>query len=170
MAGLMDELVSTLDNENTIYEELIPLAESKTRIIISNDLSSLEEVTEKEQLAIEHLHALEKKREEIMANMRIVLAVRKPTLSLSELIDLMAKQPDSQKKLVYLRKQLKGTIERLKVVNDRNEKLIAQSLEISEFQLNTIRSSRSYIGNNYTRKAGQFNMNMLQSGTFDTRN
>lgn len=170
MAGLMDELVSTLDNENTIYEELIPLAESKSVIIISNDLRSLEEITEKEQLAIEHLHTLEKKREEIMANMRIVLAVKKTTLSLSELIDLMAKQPDSQQKLVSLKNKLKGTVERLKVVNDRNEKLIAQSLEISEFQLNTIRSSHSYIGNNYTRKAGQFNMNMLQSGTFDTRN
>ena len=41
MAGLIDELVKTMSQENDIYRELIPIAEEKTRVIIKNDLDAL---------------------------------------------------------------------------------------------------------------------------------
>ncbi|MBR5943104.1 MAG: flagellar export chaperone FlgN, partial [Clostridia bacterium] len=65
MAGLIDELVNTMSQENDIYKELIPIADEKTRIIIKNDLDALQKITEKEQLTIERINALEKKREEV---------------------------------------------------------------------------------------------------------
>ncbi|MCR5824436.1 MAG: flagellar protein FlgN, partial [Lachnospiraceae bacterium] len=87
-------------------------------------------------------------------------------------IELMEKQPETRARLTDLKKQLRETLESLKTINDRNTKLIKESLEISEYHLNMIRSSRSYIGNNYTRKAGQFGQfdTMMSVGTFDAKN
>ena len=172
MAGLMDELVSTLRGELQIYNELIPLADKKSAVIIENDTKTLSEITEEEQLAVEKLKTLEKKREGIMANMRVVLNKKNSSLKLEELIELMEKQPETRQSLIDLKKQLKETLEDLKTINDRNTRLIQESLEISEYHLNMIRSSRSYIGNNYTRKAGQFGQfdTMMTVGTFDAKN
>ncbi len=172
MAGLMDELVATLKGELQIYNELIPLADKKSGIIIANDTVKLAEITEEEQLAVEKLKALEKKREGIMANMRVVLNKRNSALKLEELIELMTKQPEAQKELINVKKALKETIDELRTLNDRNTRLIKESLEISEYHLNMIRSSRSYIGNNYTSKAGRFGQfdTMMTVGTFDAKN
>ncbi len=156
MAGLMDELVATLRGELQIYNELIPLAEKKSEVIIANDTKRLAEITEEEQLAVEKLKVFEKKREGIMTNMRVVLNKKNSLLKLEELINLMEKQPEARGELIELKKALKETLEDLKTINDRNTRLIKESLEISEYHLNMIRSSRSYIGNNYTRKAGNF--------------
>ncbi len=167
MAGLMDELIATLTDELNIYKELIPMADMKSGIIITNNVSELEKMTEKEQLTTEALGRLEKKRERIMADMRTVLSRKNSALKLDELIELMAKQPETQKQLISIRKDLKATLERLKMLNDRNQKLITESLSISEYHLNTIRSAKTYIGNNYTRNAGQFDM--ACAGAFDAR-
>ncbi|MBP5249317.1 MAG: flagellar protein FlgN [Lachnospiraceae bacterium] len=169
MASLIEELITTLNDELAVYEALVPLADRKSGVIIENRVDELERITEQEQLAAEHLGSLEKKREKIMNSMRTVLNKRNSDLKLDELIELLAKQPDTQRELSALRKRLKETLSRMKTLNDRNSKLIASSLEISDFQLNMIRSSRQYIGNNYTRNAGQFDMSMGTIGSFDAR-
>lgn len=169
MAGLMDELISTLRSELKIYKELIPLADKKSGVIIENDTKLLADITEEEQLAVEQLKMLEKKREGIMVNMRIVLNKKNSELKLEELINLMQKQPEARQELIELKQDLKDTIGDLKTINERNSRLIKESLEISEYHLNMIRSSRGYIGNNYTRKAGQFDMSMMTVGTFDAK-
>ena len=133
-----------------------PLGKNEADTITSKTGKKLSEITEKEQLAVEALSSLEKKREGIMGNMRIVLNRKGSALKLEELINLMDKQPETKAELIELKKALKETLENLRTINGRNEKLINQSLEISEYHLNMIRSSRGYIGNNYTRKAGQF--------------
>ena len=169
MASLIEELIETLSGELSVYEALVPLADRKSAVIINNDVAELERITEQEQLSAERLGALERKREKVMNSMRTVLNRRNSELRLDELIDLLAKQPEIQERLFALRKKLKSTLQTMKMLNDRNAKLITSSLEISDFQLNMIRSSRSYIGNNYTRKAGQFDMSMGPIGTFDAK-
>ena len=37
MASLIEELIETLDNEEKIYNELLPVVEQKAQIIIKND-------------------------------------------------------------------------------------------------------------------------------------
>lgn len=167
MAGLMDDLIETLNDELKIYKDLIPISEMKSGIIITNNVKELELITEKEQIITESLAKLEKRREGIMVNIRTVLSRRNSELKLDELISLMKNQPDAQKKLIDARRDLKETLSRLKTLNDRNQKLLTESLSISEYQLNMIRSAKSYIGNNYTRSAGQFDM--ACAGAFDAR-
>ncbi len=169
MAGLLDELIATLAEELKIYNELIPIAESKTAIIIKNDVTALESITGEEEKVVEKITGLEKKRGEIMQNMRIVLNHERSELRLPELIELLSGQPDSQLELRRLQKELKDTLETVKTINDHNSKLIQESLEINEYQLNIFRSTKSYYGNNYTKSAGQCQGSMLSSGSFDTK-
>ena len=170
MAGLIDELVSTIQQENDIYKELILIAEEKTRVIIKNDLDALQKITDEEQLTIEKINALEKKREEVIVNIGTVLNRKPEELKMKTLIKIMSKQPKEQEKLSRIHDELNGTLKRLVTINDRNKELIKQSLEMIEFNMNLIQSTRMAPGvNNYTRSAGESSIRPAGTGMFDAK-
>ena len=170
MAGLIDELVNVMSQENDIYRELIPIAEEKTRVIIKNDLDALQKITEQEQLTIEKINALEKKREEVVINIGTVLSRDPKELNMKALIKIMGKQPKEQKKLSRIHDELDVNLRRLVTINDRNKELINQSLEMIEFNMNLIQSTRMAPGvNNYTRSAGESSIRQAGTGMFDAK-
>ena len=170
MAGLIDELVNTILKENDIYKELIPIADEKTRVIIKNDLDALQKITEQEQLTIEKINALEKKREEVIVNIGTVLSRDPKELNMKTLIKILGKQPEEQKRLSRIHDELSETLRRLVVINDRNKELIKQSLEMIEFNMNLIQSTRMAPGvNNYTRAAGESDIRQAGTGMFDAK-
>jgi flagellar biosynthesis/type III secretory pathway chaperone len=170
MAGLIDELVNTMSQENDIYRELIPIAEEKTRVIIKNDLDALQKITEQEQLTIEKINALEKKREEVVINIGTVLSRDPKELNMKALIKIMGKQPEEQKELSRIHDELNVNLRRLVTINDRNKELINQSLEMIEFNMNLIQSTRMAPGvNNYTRSAGESSIRQAGTGMFDAK-
>ena len=170
MASLIDELIDTLEKEYEIYQQLIPVAEEKTQVIVKNDLSSLHEITAKEQLAIDKINALENKRETVMMNIKTVINRKSDSINLKTLISLLEKQPREQKALSKIHDKLKDTIHRLVQVNDRNRSLIQQSLEMIEFNMNFIQSTRMSPGNNtYTRSASQYEAQAQGTGMFDAK-
>ena len=170
MAGLIDELVNTILKENDIYKELIPIADEKTRVIIKNDLDALQKITEQEQLTIEKINALEKKREEVIVNIGTVLSRDPKELNMKTLIKILGKQPEEQKRLSRIHDELPETFRRLVVINDRNKELIKQSLEMIEFNMNLIQSTRMAPGvNNYTRSAGESSIRQAGTGMFDAK-
>ena len=170
MAGLIDELVKTMSQENDIYRELIPIAEEKTRVIIKNDLDALQKITEQEQLTIEKINALEKKREEVVINIGTVLSRDPKELNMKALIKIMGKQPKEQKELSRIHDELDVNLRRLVTINDRNKELINQSLEMIEFNMNLIQSTRMAPGvNNYTRSAGESSIRQAGTGMFDAK-
>lgn len=170
MASLIEELITTLEQEYTIYQELLPIAEKKTHIIINNDLESLQVITEQEQFSVEKVNALEKKREEVIINIGTVISRDPKNLNIKNIIDLLEKQPEEQHKLAQIHDKLKKTVYRLMDVNQRNKVLIEQSLEMIEFNLNFIQSTRMSPGNNnYTRGAASMNNTMDGPGIFDAK-
>lgn len=170
MAGLIDELVNVMSQENDIYRELIPIAEEKTRVIIKNDLDALQKITEQEQLTIEKINALEKKREEVVINIGTVLSRDPKELNMKALIKIMGKQPKEQKELSRIHDELDVNLRRLVTINDRNKELINQSLEMIEFNMNLIQSTRMAPGvNNYTRSAGESSIRQAGTGMFDAK-
>ncbi len=170
MASLIEELVSTLEQEYNVYQQLIPIAEEKTRVIVKNDLTSLQEITEQEQQAIININQLERKRETVMANIKTVINRKGGELTLRTLIGLMEKQPKEQIALSIIHDNLKRSIQRLVEVNNRNKSLIQQSLEMIEFNMNFIQSTRMSPGNNtYTKGASKYETLASGTGMFDTR-
>lgn len=170
MASLIEELVMVLTKEEEVYKELLPIAEEKTQIIIRNDLTALQEVTEQEQLAVEKITALEHKRDEVIVNMGVVLNRKPATLTLKEIIRLLEKQPKEQKQLARLHDSLQDLLKQLSNANLRNKSLIEQSLEMIEFNMNLIQSTRMSPGSgNYTKNAYESDVVTGRTGMFDAR-
>lgn len=154
MASLIEELISALEDEKAIYEELVPISEQKTKILVKGDLEKLREVTAKEQLLIDKAGSIDRKREKVIKNIGIVLNKEPKELDLTTLTRLLAKQPEEKQALAALRDSLRAIMRRLVEVNERNKELIENSLEMIEFNMNFIQSTRMSPGsNNYNRNA-----------------
>ena len=154
MASLIEELISTLKAEKAVYEELVPVSEQKTKILVKNDLEELKKITAQEQLLIDRAGVIGHKREEVIKNIGVVLNKTPEQLDLTSLTRLMAKQPEEKKTLAALHDSLRTTMRRLVEVNERNKDLIENSLETIAFNMNFIQSTRMSPGNNnYNRNA-----------------
>ncbi len=170
MASLIDELINVLEEECSIYQQLIPISNEKTQVIVKNDLASLQDITSKEQMAIGSINSLERKRDQIMVNIRTVINRKTGEFTLNTLIGLMEKQPKEQRALSTIHDNLKSTIQRLVEINNRNKSLIQQSLEMIEFNMNFIQSTRMSPGNNtYTKGASQYEALASRTGMFDAK-
>ena len=169
MASLMEELISTLSQEKELYLALLPIAEEKTKAIVANDLEKLQEITDREQESVGRISALERKRDEVITNMGIVLGRKPQELTLAELIRVTEKQRSDQAALTELKDALGKAVKRLADVNQRNNVLIQQSLEMIQFNMNLLQSTRMVQGNNYTKSAGESMPGASQTGMFDAK-
>lgn len=170
MASLIDELIGILEQEYDVYKQLIPISEEKTQVIVKNDLASLQMITNKEQLAVDKISALEHKRDIVMTNIKTVINRKSGEFTLKTLIELMEKQPIEKKALSIIHDNLKSTILRLNEINSRNRYLIQQSLEMIEFNMNFIQSTRMSPGNNtYTKGASKYEAQSHATRMFDAK-
>ncbi len=167
MASLIDVLIDTLEKENTEYEGLLELGLEKTGIIIRNDVNGLSRMVEKEQLVMERIIALEKKRTEVSNDIADVLNKDVKTLTLTRLIELLSSQEKERDALISIHDRLSLTMKRMVDVNDRNRALLDQSMEMLQFEMNLVQSMRrgpetnnygrdAYISNNYALPETKF--------------
>ena len=171
MASLIDELIATLESEKEIYEKLIPISESKTKVLIESNLEELHKITEEEQELSDQILVLEHKRQDVINNMGIVLNKEPESLNLVMISRLLSKQPDEKKQIDVLHDSLQKVARRLVDINTRNKSLIEQSLEMVEFNMNFIQSTRMSPGsNNYDRNAGTAESgDVYEAGSFDAK-
>lgn len=169
MASIIEELASILEEEQRIYEELLPIVTEKTKVIINNNLESLQKITEQEQMVVNKVTVLEKKRSEVIVNIAIVMNRNPDELTLAEIVKMLENQPEEQRRLSRIHERLKRTIQRLVNINYQNKSLMEQSLEMIEFNMNLIQSTRMSPGNNYTKGAVTLESPALQTGMFDAK-
>ena len=154
LASLMDELLEVLSEERDIYEELAPISEKKTQVLIKEDLKELKKITDKEQLLVDKVSIVDRKREKVIQNISVVLNKDSKELDLATFGNILCKQPDERKKLNMLHDSLRQVMNRLVIANQKNKELIENSLEMIEFNMNYIKSTRMSPGNNnYNRNA-----------------
>lgn len=166
----MEELLTTLSGEEEIYKQIIPISEKKTEILVKGDLKELEKITQEEQLLIDKANMLGKKRENVIANIGVVLNKDASTLDLSTLAELLGKQPEEKKKLAQLHDSLKVVMKRLVEINEKNKNLIENSLEMIEFNMNFIQSTRMSPGvNNYDKNASSSYNTGYNTRAFDAK-
>ena len=142
MASLMETLVQILDNECTMYEQLLGLSSRKTAIIVSGDLKALAEITDEEQCVIGKIQRLDKERIVAMENIASVLNKDVDSLKLTDLIEILEKRPQDQKKLAIQRDRLRSVAENVRRVNGQNQELLTSSLEMVRFEMNIIQASK----------------------------
>ena len=98
MASLMQDLITILEEENSEYEILQELSSRKTGFIVAAQLQELEKITDEEQIVVSRINQLEKKREESIHDIANVINKDVKTLKLVNLIQMLEKRPDEQKK------------------------------------------------------------------------
>lgn len=143
MASLLENLIEVLDSECAAYEKLIGLAESKTPAIIAGNIEELGKITEDEQKIVGTIQGMEKQRNKFLADIANVVNRDVTTLKLIDLIQMLEKMPDQKDLLAGVQKRLRATIDKLKAVNDKNQMLLADKLEMVDFNLNMIRATKS---------------------------
>lgn len=155
MASLMQDLIDTLDKEETEYVTLLDLSKRKTPIIISGDVEKLQKITDEEQIIVDRISHLEKIREQVMSDIADVINRDVKTLKLSYLIQMLEKRPKERDALALIHDRLKATVGELVMINNQNRELIRQSLDIVDFNLNLIKSMRQAPETgNYNKDAG----------------
>lgn len=169
MASLIEELIMVLGDEEKIYSEIIPIAEKKTQIIVNNDLQSLNSITEEEQELLGKISKLEKKRQEVIRNIGIVMNKKESELNFITIIELLNGQEKEQEELRKLHDKLKRTIDVLSTLNERNQMLIKQSLEMIDFDINLMQSLRTSPGVGQYNIASEVEMQGMKSGMFDAK-
>lgn len=170
MASLIDELVDVLDKENSEYELLIALSTEKTSTIVKNDIVAMQEILHKEQVIVDRVNMLEKRREENLTEICNVLRVEPKDLTVQVLIDLLKKQPVEQKKLQDVHFKLKKTLDKMVRINENNKMLMKESMEILEFEMNLLKGLRmAPETNNYTKGAYNAGGTDMSAGAFDAK-
>ena len=160
MASLMEDLISILEQENSLYEDLLKLSMSKTPVLISGDLEALSRITEDEQEIVNKVNALDKKREEGMKDIANVLGKDVKTLKLTDLIDVLRSRPAEQNRLAAIYDKLSDTIGQMKRTNEQNKELIESSLEMVQFDMNVLQAYKA------APETANYSRNALNSGAY----
>lgn len=169
MASLMDELVDVLDQEELKYQELITLSQEKRQVIIDANISRLEQITDAEQLITDVLHSLEIKRVNVLKDMATVLGQKAEDLNIEKMIQILEKQPAEQQRLLESKNRLHTTLEEMKKWNNQNQQLLAQAMELVEFDLTLFRSLRQAPETANYNSSAYNTGSLLGSGGFDAK-
>lgn len=160
MASLMEDLISILEQEDSLYEDLLKLSMSKTPVLISGDLEALSRITEDEQEIVNKVNALDKKREEGMKDIANVLGKDVKTLKLTDLIEILRNRPAEQNRLAAIYDKLSDTIGQMKRTNEQNRELIESSLEMVQFDMNVLQAYKA------APETANYSKNALNSGAY----
>ncbi len=140
MASLIENLISTLEEESRLYEELTKESLNKTPVIVANDLQRLQEANTREQKVVDEITAVSHRRNQALEEIATVLGKDAKTITVSEVITMMEKQPEFQHPLIVLRDKMTRQVETLRQVSIHNQELLQESLEMTEYSINLIQS------------------------------
>lgn len=142
MASLMEDFMDVLSQENSEYQVLLELSKKKTPVVIKGAIQELQKITDEEQVVVDRVSRLDKKREEILNDIANVINKDVETLKVPVLADMLKSRPEESRKLIEIHDSLKETLGELVRINNQNRELIKQSLEMVEFDLNLVQSMR----------------------------
>lgn len=170
MASLIDTLIEVMDEECEIYSNLVEVTSNKTQVIVKGDIDELQKIVEVEQAVVDQVGNLEKKRQVAVSDIAIVLGKEADGLTVADIVKLLGKQPEEQKRLSELHTRLKNIVNQLIEFNAHNKTLLEQSLEMTEFSLSLLQNAnRAPETANYTRGAYTSSTIAPNQGMFDAK-
>lgn len=138
----MDEFLSILEEENAEYGKLATVSKSKTDTIIHAQIDEMMRITQEEQTIMERIMALEKRRIAVRTEMARILKVPAESLTLLSMANMFHNRPEDKQNLMDLRERMRLTMIDVASINKENETLLKQSMEMLEFDMNLLRSTK----------------------------
>jgi len=140
MASLIETLIEALEEESVLYATLTKESMAKTPVIVANDLERLAQANAKEQKIVDEITSVSHRRNQALTEIATVMGRDAKTITVSEVIKMMEKQPEFQHPLIIVRDKMLKQVEVLKQVNIHNQELLKESLEMTEYSINLIQS------------------------------
>ena len=169
MASLVEELISVLEREKILYEELVEIEQRKTKIVVAGDVPALEQLTVVEQQKSDELLTFSNKQIRILNDIKNVLGKGEEKVTVTTLIGLLSSQPTIQEKLTIARDDLIEVAKKMQTINRENEILLRQAIEMTEFDITLFKSMRQAPETaNYNKNAHSTGM-LLGSSSFDAK-
>lgn len=159
MASLMENLIDVLYKEVNEYETLLGLSMKKTPIIVANNVAELQKITDEEQEVVGRIHSLDKERVSVTKDIANVLNKDVKTMKISDVVAVLEKRPEEQKRLQDAQRKLTSLARQLQRVNSQNSMLIEKALELVGYEINMYQAmKRAPETANYNR--GAYNTGM----------
>lgn len=140
MASLIENLITELNEEYAIYEQLLQVSMEKTSAIVSNNLDRLKATTDKEQLLADTVAGIESRRRQTMDGIAGVLNKKSSELTIMNIVDFLAEQPEFHDPLLEINEKLAKLARKLKDVNEHNKTLITETLSMIEYNINLLQN------------------------------
>ena len=169
MAGIIYELVEVLEQEKECYEGLDMLASYTKTAVVNKNIEFLQEVVKTEEEFIGRLSILEKRRDSLMKDIAIVTGLSHQKLTVATIIEKIGKDTEIGQKLTVLREEIRTQLDEIRVKSELNKQLLTDSLELVDFTINAIGSTKGYshVGN-YNRPGEDMTM-QRQNSLFDKK-
>ncbi len=146
---LIDKLLEILEQEYTVYEDILRLSKDKTNTIIEGKVSELDNIVKLEQALVMQIARIDEKREEVLLQICNETNAGEKTMNISEIRKHTTEV--QSKRLEEYQKRMLGIVNELGHINKLNSKLIQNSLEFIEFSLNLMANADA-ASNNYGKK------------------
>lgn len=145
MRELVATLILTLEKEQEIYEDVLAISKKKKAVLIDGKMKELELITKKEEQYVMSLIKVEEAREKTVQQLIDQLGIP----SVDSVSELMSHLEDKERLAVSQAKRgLQNTLKFVAIENEFNQKLIQQSLDLLEINLDMI-TDVSQSGTNY---------------------
>lgn len=128
----MKRMIEILKKELEIYQEMLKISENKTDIIVKDKVDELQEMTNCEEEFVKQFIAIEKERIQIVKNFASENGFGEKILKVTEICEYF---PEDKDELMRLRYEILDVIEKIKVKNELNGKLLKNSLEYINFSV-----------------------------------
>lgn len=170
MASLIEELIQVMEQECEIYEALDQVSDKKTETIVKGDIEALQKITEREQNVVDDILILEKKRQNIVNNIAVVLNQNPKTMTIADIVRIMEKQPEFSRPLSELHRRLRTVVLRLQQTNAHDRELLENALEMTEFSINVLQTAgQAPETANYDKKSYSGDMLGIEHRQFDSK-
>ncbi len=139
MSGLLNNLIDSLTEQKQYYTELSLISEEKRKVIISNDLQNLADFTTVENVLISKNDKLEKRLDEIINDIGIVLNIKPDELNITKIASVINNENDKDA-LLKITKELHELADTLKKHNSINRELLNGAINYVQYSLNVIQN------------------------------
>lgn len=164
MTAMWDKLVALLNHTLNVYQALLQLSRKKREILVEAKPQELEALTKQEERLIIEAGKLEKLRLSTIQELAASLGIAPEQAVLSTLIEHA--DSDTAAELQKISQQFSGLTGELTQLNALNEKLIRQSLEFVNYNINVL--SQATAESTYAPK-GQPEANRPGRSLLDTK-
>ncbi len=145
-AQMINELMSILEQEARVFDDVLRISKNKTDLITGGKVNELENIVKLEQALVLQMGRLENRREELVSQISDQIKVKPSEITISQIAKLL--KNDQTDKLTKLQNRINNLINELKNTNDLNSKLIKNSLEYIDFSINLM-AGMGPVNNNY---------------------